>query len=252
MKKSLTILTLIFCTMISMAQTPETLFEQGNKAYADGDYSQASSIYCEILKQGKVSPELYYNLGNTYYRLDEIGNSIVCYERALKLKPNYRDCRENLELAYSKTQDKIDQIPELFFVRWWKAAVNIFSTTGWEIAFIIILIFGALLAMSVAYFIPRGEHIRTILTSGYVIVALFALCLIGLISSSIMASSHKKAIVVASVAEVKSSPEQNSVEKMYLHSGTPVTIEETIGEWQKIRIADGNTGWVETNSISVI
>ena len=117
MKKTL-ILLLLATALNAAAQTPQQLMQRGNDAYAKGDFVAAAQAYNAVLDAGYESADLYYNLGNVYYRQEEYGLSILNYERALRLKPNFRDAKQNLDLADSKTEDQIAALPEIFLAQW--------------------------------------------------------------------------------------------------------------------------------------
>lgn len=234
-----------------MAQTPDQLFKQGNDAYAKGDFQEAADRYTDILNQGQASPELYYNLGNAYYRLDEMGLAVLCYERALKLRPNYRDCRENLDLAYSKTEDHIEVLPELFLKRWVRAIVSLFSVTGWCVILIILIAIYLAAIIFMRYFAAGRQRMTTFYCS-WAIILLTAIALICFCVAKHQAKLHDNAIVLQPAVTVLSSPESTGVEKFILHEGTKVTIEEDLEPWYKIRIADGNTGWLPNDAIEII
>ena len=130
------------------AQSPEALVQKGNDAYNRSHYDTAIAAYTAVLDAGYESATLYYNLGNAYYRQEEYGQSILNYERALRLKPNYRDAKQNLDLVCSKTEDEIAPLPELFIVQWGRSIISWFSPRGWRILLLCLaLSLGALLTL---------------------------------------------------------------------------------------------------------
>lgn len=241
-------LTLSMCVM---AQSPEQLMQQGNEAYSAGDYESAVEAYEHTLAAGYTSAELYYNLGNSYYRLEELGLAILNYERALRLKPNDRDTRENLNLANSKTQDQIASLPQFFVARWYQQMVQWFTPKGWRIAVLILL---ALLGACVAtFFLSRQYNLRKATLLGTICVTLLMALAIGCSCSAAKAyREHRSAIVVKPLIVVKAAPETNSVDKLMLHEGAKVNTSEEMGGWVRIHLADGNNGWVEQSDIESI
>ena len=240
----------IFLTAV-IAQTPQQFMMAGNEAYSKGDYATAIEAYNAVLDAGQQSADLYYNLGNAYYRQDELGLAILNYERALRLKPHFRDARQNLELTYSKTEDKIDSLPQIFIVEWALTVVNWFSPNGW---LVVLLILVALIGALTILFFVSGDYVwrkRSLLTG--IFCSILLLIAIGCtISAFRNANRRDKAIVTSPMIVVKGSPEDTGIDKIILHEGTPVAIDETLGDWHKIRIADGNTGWVESSDITII
>ena len=250
MKKTL-ILLLLATALNAAAQTPQQLMQRGNDAYAKGDFVAAAQAYNAVLDAGYESADLYYNLGNVYYRQEEYGLSILNYERALRLKPNFRDAKQNLDLADSKTEDQIAALPEIFLAQWAHSVVAWFSPTGWRICTLILL---TLLGTAVVLFLLSRDYAwrKGSLIGGIVTLVFLLLCIACTISASVRYNRHNQAIVTAPMAVVKSSPEENSIDKLVLHEGTKVNIEETLGEWHKIQIADGNNGWLQTDEVTII
>ena len=158
MKKIAILILLALTASTALAQTPQQLMLKGNEAYSHGDYEAAADAYEVILATGLQSAELYYNLGNAYYRQEELGQAILNYERALRLNPHFRDARENLDLCYSKTEDGIESLPQIFLVQWAQAIVNWFSPTGWLVA--IIILFALLGALVVIFFVSSDYDWR--------------------------------------------------------------------------------------------
>lgn len=231
--------------------TPDQLFQQGNEAYKSGQYQQAVEAYSAILQSGMECHELYYNLGNAYYRLDEYGQAILCYERALRLRPNSSDARQNLVLAQSRTEDEIAPLPEIFLVQWGRAVLHWFSPTGWRMALLAVLLL--LAAATVAFFLLGDYRLRKAsLITALALTLLLIVTVICSVSSGIQQNRHDEAIITQPLIVVKSSPEENSVDKLVLHEGTKVAIDETLGDWHKVHIADGNTGWVTSSDITII
>ena len=258
MKKSI-ILILVALALGTSAQpnastaglSTQTLMQQGNDAYAKGDFAAAAQAYTAILNAGYQSADLYYNLGNAYYRQEEYGLAILNYERALRLKPNFRDAKQNLDLVNSKTEDQITALPEIFLAQWAHSVVAWFSPTGWRICTLILL---AILAALLVVFILSRDYAwrKGTLAGGIATLVVLLLCVTCTISASVHYNRHNQAIVTAPMTVVKSSPEEKSVDKLVLHEGTKVAIDETLGDWHKIHIADGNTGWLQTTDITII
>lgn len=250
MKKILSII-LLSWTVTAMAQSPRELMSQGNVAFQKSDFVTAAKCYGKILEAGYANADLYYNLGNAYYRQDEFGQAILNYERALRLKPNFRDAQENLDLANSKIEDEIKALPELFIVTWARNITTWFSHTGWRIVILCLL---ALLGAAVAIFVLSRDYLwrKGALIGGIAVTGLLLIAIACSIATGVRQNSHNKAIVTSPLVVVKSSPESNSVDKLILHEGTKVDVEETLGDWHKIHIADGNTGWLTDADITVI
>src|SRR6266571_8467857 len=131
--------TVLFCTTLAVAQEEVLQFEQANQSYRNGDYKKAAQLYEKILDNGYESAALYYDLGNCYFKLENIPATILSYERARRLAPHDEDISYNLRLANLRVVDKIDALPRLFFVDWGTALMNMFSSDGWALVEIVSL-----------------------------------------------------------------------------------------------------------------
>ena len=224
---------------------------EADSAYVRGEYQQAITHYEALLKQG-ASAGLYYNLGNAYYRTENITRAVLNYERALLLAPSDRDIRFNLQMARSKTTDKITPEQEMFFVTWYHSLVNLASVDGWARTALLSLALAIVLAL--LYLFSERIWLRKVGFFG----AIFALTLFVL--SNVFAHQQKDllvnrrgAIVIAPAVTVKSTPAKQGTDLFILHEGTKVTITDaSMKEWKGVHLADGKEGWIETRHIELI
>lgn len=222
-----------------------------DSAYVQEHYQEAARLYNALLKKG-VSPDLYFNLGNCYYRMDSITEAVIAYERALLLSPGDRDIRFNLQMARSKTIDKITPESEMFFVTWYRSLVNLQSVDAWARLALIALAVAIVLAL--VYLFADRIWLRK---TGF--FGAFALLLVFLLSN-LFAWQQKRgldhrtgAIIIRSAVNVKSTPSKNGTDLFILHDGTKVTItDDSMRDWKEIRVDDGKQGWLETSEIEVI
>lgn len=223
----------------------------GDEAYRKGDYAAAIDQYEAVLASGRTSADLHYNLGNAYYREGQMANAILNYHRALRLKPSMNDAKENLALAESHTTDRITPLPQLFLSRWLKDLRDGITPTAWRGIWLALL---AVLGVCIVLFrIGRTVGQQKVgFVGGIVSLVLIAEATYFLIVSTSHYNAHSEAIVMEPAISIKGSPEQQSVDKMLLHEGTMVVIEEELSSWYKIRIADGTTGWCESQSVERI
>ena len=224
---------------------------EADSAYVQERYQQAAKDYEALLKQG-VSADLYYNLGNCYYRMDQMTQAVLNYERALLLSPGDKDIRFNLQMARSKTIDKITPESEMFFVTWYRSLVNVMSVDGWARTALVALIVAIVLALF--YLFSDRIWLRKIGFFGGIIALL--LFLIGNLFAWQQKSNFTQrtgAIIIKSAVNVKSTPSKNGTDLYILHEGTKVTVtDSSMREWRKIRVADGKEGWLEVSEIEVI
>ncbi|MBI4548877.1 MAG: tetratricopeptide repeat protein [Ignavibacteriae bacterium] len=249
--RQLAVIFLVFLSHVLLAQEAERQFEQANQLYRSGEYQKAAALYEQIILNGYEDPTLYYNLANAYFKLKSIPAAILNYERSFRLSPNDDDISYNLRLANLHVVDKIESIPRLFFIDWWWAFINIFSSDEWVIVGIISL-WSAVLAGGI-YLVIRPVLLRRI---SFVVSSLAVLvCLVSFVGAYQRIHrerSENSAIVFSPSVSVKSSPDEQSTDLFVLHEGVKVELVDTIGEWKKIRLTDGKIGWVEQEHLQVI
>ncbi len=224
---------------------------EADSAYVQGNYHQAVGLYEEVLKKGQ-SAELYYNLGNAYYRLDEITRAVLNYERALQMAPGDADIRFNLQMAQSKTIDKVVPESEMFFVTWYHAVVSMASVDGWAQLALVSLAVAIILALVYLFSDPVWMRKVGFFGAGAMLV-LFLLGNLFAWQQKNARLNRRGAIIMEGTVPVKSTPAKDGTDLFILHEGTKVHItDNTMREWKEIRVPDGKQGWVETRQIEVI
>ena len=229
----------------------EELWAKANEAYNQAAYAEAENDYRAILEMGLSSAKLYFNLANTLFKQEKLGEAILYYNKALRLAPADEDIRHNLEYAENSTKDSIEQIPEFFLTSWVKALRNMMSCDGWTL--LSILLFAVTLASALVYLLAQRIATRK---TGFYIMALGAVLFI---VTTLFADNereaivnHNEAIVMSSAVSVKSSPDRAATELFVLHEGTKLSIGERMSDWVEVRIADGRKGWIERSRIAEI
>ena len=229
---------------------PQQLWLNANDAYTQGRWEDAVNGYEMIASLGLESPQLYYNLGNAWFKCDNLGKAIVNYERALRLDPSYSDARHNLEFACSRTQDRIDAVPEFVLKTWTRNLCYLLDSDAWAIIFIVFL---ALLCSTLLLFFlaPTTGWKRTGFISAIVCFLLGGTALGFSIHQKDDYFLRDEAIVMKPVISTKSSPE-GTMDLFILHEGTKVKIIDSVGTWANIEISDGRQGWVQADDIEII
>lgn len=222
-----------------------------DSAYIRSDFTTAIQIYEMILRKGE-SADIYYNLGNSYYKVGDIAKAILNYERALILKPANEDVISNLEIARGKTVDKVTDVPELFFITWLKVIINSMGIQSWAI--IAISFFLLFIASIYFFFFSTKIVARKIFFS----LALFFLvfCVIANISAAFQRRvrlNRMNAIIISPSVTIRSTPNDNGTSLFILHEGRKVFIkDDSMKDWKEIQLEDGNVGWVKKNDLEVI
>lgn len=222
-----------------------------DSAYIRNDFTTAIQIYEMILRTGE-SADIYYNLGNSYYKIGDIAKAILNYERALILKPANKDIRSNLEIARAKTVDKVTDVPELFFITWLKSITNSMGIQSWAI---IAISFFLLFIVSIYFFFFSTKIVAR---KTFFILALFFLvfCVIANISAAFQRRvrlNRMNAIIISPSVTIRSTPNDNGTSLFILHEGRKVFIkDDSMKDWKEIQLEDGNVGWVKKNDLEVI
>lgn len=257
-KETLAVIVLLMLGATSSLQAATTgnadcnqLFAQGNAAYDSGDYHQAIEHYAAILDAGQESWQLYYNMGNAYYRLDELGQSILHYERALLLSPHNKAVKDNLLLAQSKTADHIEQLPRNIVAQWFDNLLHITSPRGWRTVCIILMVL--LCAAATLFFVANSYKLRkTMFVVGSLLLVLTLFSIVDATISARNVTHNHQAVVTAPMVVVKGAPDPSAVEKFVLHEGTELQIKETDENWWLITIADGKEGWIDAGAEKIV
>ena len=246
MKNLITLICLAIAT-IGWGQDQDN-FDKATTLYQKGDYTQAAAVYSSILKSGKESSALYYNLGNTYYKLNNVPESIYYYEKALQLDPENADAKNNLIFANQMKVDAITPLPKTWVRQLSDGIVGLFSAHTWAVLSII-GVFAFVLSFLFYYFVERTALKRTFFS----LMLVFLFFAVG--SYTLAHFCHKQvsqtqyAILFDKTVRVFSDANAYSSEVMQLHEGTKVEIIEDAKDWVKIRLVNGKTGWTKVSCL---
>ncbi|HET8735071.1 MAG TPA: tetratricopeptide repeat protein [Pricia sp.] len=241
---------LLLISFLAFGQN-EALFDSATEAYNKGQYQKAVDNYLEILDNGQHSAELYYNLGNAHYKLNQIAPSIYYYEKALLLKPNDPEIENNLGYAQNMTLDAIDQIPKTGLSKIYDNLIGFLSFDQWAYCAIVFMILFVSLYIAYHYFRYTSRKRSAFVLS----VICFFLAIGSVVFAYLQYNEYKAdrpAIIFAEESSVKSEPNKTSQEAFALHEGTKVNVLDQLNDWKKIRIADGTTGWIPSEDLRVL
>jgi len=240
----------IFSFHIGMCSSNESLFEESNNLFSQSKFNEAIESYKSLLNKDVSHSILYYNIGNCYYRLDGLAQSILYYEKALLYDPRNIDIKHNIDVVNSKLVDEIKPVPDFFFIALYSSIIDYFSPSQWSVCLLVTLyiIFSLLLLFT---FINSHSIKVNILRCFIILVPVFMLTVLFLISSS---SSNRMnyGILMNSNTYVKSSPSNLSTDYFIIHEGVKFEVIDQIDNWSRIRLADGKDGWVENTSFRMI
>lgn len=267
MRKSRYIITIVFSLTFLFSQsvgsaenTPDSIMsiaypvskQTGDSLYISGKFDEAAKVYESVIANKGVASEIYYNLGNCYYKTGDMAHAILYYERALKLDPSDIDTRENLSLAQSKIQDKSNGQTLFFVVAWWNSfacwlSINTFKILG-------LISFTLLLTSLLIRNVKQNEVVRKYLKYvSCLALFLFVLTTLAALQQHHNSTVDNKAIVISESASVKSSPSETSTDLFTLHSGSRLVItDSSMKEWCEVYFEDGKTGWINKHDIEQI
>ncbi|MDO6759938.1 tetratricopeptide repeat protein [Tamlana sp. 2_MG-2023] len=229
----------------------EALFEKGNAFYNDGKYAEAIDNYQAILESGVHSADLYFNLANANYKLNNIAPSIYYYEKALLLEPNDSDIKNNLAYAENMTVDAIDVIPEAGIAKLIHNLTDKMTSDGWAIT-AICFVFVFVILFLVYHFSYSTTQKRLTFVGSLTALTLMCITLTLAFHKYNLDKKDNPAIVFVQESKVKTTPNAKSEEAFRLHEGTKVQVVETYNDWQKIKLADGKIGWVISEDIKML
>ncbi|WP_299105144.1 tetratricopeptide repeat protein [uncultured Tenacibaculum sp.] len=241
MKKTLVIL-LLFIANFANAQNANVLFADANMLYKEGKYTEAIEKYNQIIAEGNVSSELYYNLGNCYYKLNKVAPTIYNYEKALQLNPLNEDAQNNLIFAKRLTLDRIEALPKSIFQKINENFLQKFTYNSWAIFSILFSVLASVLFL-LFYFSYSPNQKRLYFTTSIISFILLAITLVITFNQYDQEKNNIQAIVFPEQIEIKNAPTKNSDDVFTLHEGTKVKVLDTVDNWKKIKLADGKIGW---------
>lgn len=236
-----------FSAFSALCSHAATTIETANSAYLSGNYQQAITLYEQALKAGD-SPELFYNLGNAYYRTNNISKALYYYEKAYLYNPSDDDVRHNMDYVRTKTVDKLLPPADIFFVSWYKDLLYCMSVYGWAI-FSLITILVSLVAL-LSYLFTNNDLLRKI--SFWLTLLSFVFFLLSIffaLQQNYIINNSNVALVTAKEVVLKKSPESSSETVGTIHEGTRLNIiDDVIKEWKEVELPDGRTGWISTGT----
>ena len=236
------LLILAFTTL--WAGEAEKVFEKANMLYNNERYAEAASLYQQLVDSDFEHPDLYYNLGNAYFKSNEIPKAIYYYEKARKLAPNDKEILHNIEIANRYIIDKPDIVPEPFYKVWWNTWLTLFTPNQWAV--IALVLFNILFLLATIFFLIKDVKWKKIsFYSGLIILVFTVFSFFFAYHSYKNSIDHSEAIIFSPSVVVKSSPNEKSVDLFVIHEGLKVKLLEDENGWTKIKIGNGKIGWIK-------
>ena len=245
------LLLLLTANLVLAQEERSEKFKKGVEYYTASNYQEALNEWMDIYNTGYRSAELDYNIGNAYFKLNNVPGAILFFERARLLKPADSNINYNLQISRSLVVDKFEEIPELFFVRWFDLLSLLLSANIWAV--ISIISFILFLVLLSVYIYSSRYRIKVMgFWAALLFLILSASSLAFTVRNRSLVYDNKQAVIFAPSVNGKSSPDNSGTDLFILHEGSKVTIEDNVGEWYEIKLSDGNKGWVPSNSLTII
>lgn len=250
MKRLLGILVILLSgAALAGAVDYNALWQKGNAFYQQKQYDSAAVYYSQLSAQKPRNAVVYYNLGNTYYRLNKVALAVLNYERALKINPDYRPAKENLTLTRERISNKIHESEPIFFVRWWQSVTKPALATVWAISALVVFVL-----LHVLLFLRRfGRRYVGHIPFQVMFILVFVLCILLLFSIISAQKSHRQ---TTAVVMEKDAPLMSNGLKgkplLLIPEGTTVDIRDERDGWLEISLPDGRTGWVRPELVTKI
>ncbi len=236
---------------LTMANPNQALIDTAATYYTKGQFEKAINSYEQVLKNGYESIDVYYNLGNAYYKSNKIPWAILNYERAAKLAPSDEDIKFNLQLANTYIVDKIEVIPEFFLNSWATGFVMIFSTNEWAVLSIVTFVIG--LTLLLVFFLSGMVWARKISFWFGVLLLIVSLFTFNFSrKQKWIIQNEPNAIVITPSVVVKSAPSETGTELFLIHEGLKIKVTDNRGVWRQIKLSNGSKGWVKETDFIVI
>ena len=241
---SIFFITILFISSIELKATnTKALLDSANSYYSSAYYEKAINAYDSILKSGFESSEVYFNLGNAYFKSNKITSAILNYERAKLLAPEDEDIQFNLEMANKYITDKIEALPEFFLTKWVRSIISTFDSDTW--AYISFFAFLSFLILILIYLFIRIVILKKI--SFFLALLVLILSIKSYVFSSILKSDITEcnmALILTPTVNIKSSPDEKGTDIFVLHEGTKLSIVDSLSNWYDIKLKNGNQGWI--------
>lgn len=237
--------------LFSISVLGNGIFQKADEAYNQKNYTEAIALYEELVKQGYKDATVYYNLGNAYFKNNQLARAILNYERALRLDPANEDIKHNIAFVNQQTIDKIEVQPEPFIKTWVRFVRDLFSIKIWSIFSILFVAVGCVcIVLMIIFAVPRWRMALFVVACIAFVVAVFSFVFANLQKNNV--NRQDEAIIMDKIVTVKSTPDASGTNLFTVHEGIKVQITDRAGTWIEIRFTDGNKGWITNRTVEII
>ncbi|MCF7800381.1 MAG: hypothetical protein K9N34_00040 [Candidatus Marinimicrobia bacterium] len=246
----LLLVTALLFTAITSGADLQRLMDDADAAYTSGNFPEAVNLYSQILKSGYTSAVLEYNLGNAYFKIDEIGPAILHLERARRLVPRDEDISFNLDYVKVYRKGQLDLPEKSALVKTFESLRNYFTLN--ELAWTLLILWLAVVTTSILYWFRRGGRGSKALLYVFLTSSLLFILTAGWTVDRYRLDSREQIVVMTDEVQIHSAPVETSKVLFILREGMEGTVRERTDGWCEIKLADGKTGWIPTHAIASI
>lgn len=242
---------LFWIAFSSVLNAASPLLDSATAAYSKGEYTKAAKFYETVVAGGQEASEIYFNLGNAYYKSNNIAFAILNYERAVKLEPDNEDYNFNLKLANQRIEDKIDEAPQMFLAQWKNSILSLMTEKGWsQLCIVLILVSLVLFALFISV---QHRGLKQLGFFGGTVLIILSISVFFIAKHKYyLTVNGNEAVITSPSITVTGSPNEKGTKLFILHEGTKVKVTQEDLDWVEIKIANGNTGWVKHSQLEKI
>ena len=234
--------------LLAAAADYKQLWRNGTNAYLQKQYDSAAAYFEQVAASKPANAELYYNLGNVYYRMNRIPHAILNYQRALHIDPSYSDASHNLAVAQARISHHIPATEDIFFIKWWKSITAHTNETSWAIAAFIA--FSLVIASLWARRYTRVGDFLPMQLPGILSFFCGLFLLFGIVAAA-NSTRTRTAVVMEDDAPLMNADLKGKPMAL-IPEGTTVEVGEEKGRWIEITLPDGRIGYVLQGQVTRI
>ncbi|MDR1667929.1 MAG: tetratricopeptide repeat protein [Bacteroidales bacterium] len=226
-------------------------FQKANEAYNQKDYTTAILLYEELISEGYKDAMVYYDLGNAYFKDDQLAKSLLWYERALRLNPGNEDVKHNISFVNQQTIDNIEVQPAFFLKTWFCAVRDLFTVELWAIISIILVCLGCI-SIALLLILSSARWRMGLFVTACIVVVFAVLSIVFGSLQKGNANRKDEAIIMQKIITVKSTPDVSGTDLFTVHEGIKIQITDKAGSWIEVRFSNGNKGWIKEDAVEII
>lgn len=236
--------------LIAISLVGSTQVDKATEAIKNKQYNKAIALYQAVLDEGKISGEIHYNMGVAYAELNHVGYAIWHFQLAKRAGLDTDDLSHNLGLVKEERKDEIEVIPEFFLAKWWNGWKNLLSSNIWSMI-ALVFIFGGIYSLYTWRTAEGRDRRKQGFVLGIPLCLIALLCFLSALSVSDDRIRPSQGVLLSDRFDLRSAPDYDSAELLAIHAGVDVEVQDRIGDWLKVRLANGQVGWLPIKEVGL-